>query len=66
MDRAPPAFPAAVPCSAYLACGGLAQSFRPLVLLGVTRPPAGRPAFVCWLCALWGRHEGIRGGASLA
>ena len=57
----PSAFPATVACSAYLARGGVAQCLRPLALLGVTRPPAGRPAFVCWLCALWGRHEGAWG-----
>ena len=60
----PSAFPAAVPCSAYLARRGLARFLRPLALLGVTRPPAGRPAFVCLLCALWGQHEGAGGGAS--
>ena len=58
----PSAFPAAVPCSAYLARGGVARSLPPLALLGVARPPAGRPAFVCWLFTLWGRHEGTRGG----
>ena len=41
---------------------GVARPLRHLALLGVARPPAGRPAFVCWLCALWGRHEGARGG----
>ena len=58
----PSAFPAPVPCSAYLALGGLARSFRPLAWLAVARPPAGRPAFSCWPCALWGRQEGARGG----
>ena len=57
----PSAFPATVPCSAYLARGGVAWSLRLLVLLGVMRPPAGRPAFVRWLCTLWGQHEGARG-----
>ena len=57
----PSAFPAPVPCSAYLALGGLARSLRPLAWLGVARPPAGRPLFLCWLCALWGRHKGARG-----
>ena len=58
----PSAFPAAVPCSAYLARWGSAGLLCPLALLGVARPPAGRPVFVCWLWALWGRHEGARGG----
>ena len=30
----------------------------------VTNPTAR--ALACWLCALWGRHEGARGGAPLA
>ena len=58
----PSACPASVPCSAYLALWGLARSLRPLALLWVTRPPAGRPAFVSWLCALWGQHERAQGG----
>ena len=45
-------FPDPVPCSAYLPLGA--------------RPPAGRPAFVSWLCALWRRHEGARGGGRLS
>ena len=49
-------------CVSYLARGGVALSLRPLSLLGVTRPPAGRPAFVCWACVLPGQHEGARGG----
>ena len=57
-------FPAAVPSSAYLARGGRARSLRPLALLGVMRPPAGRLAFLCCLCALWGRQEGARGGGA--
>ena len=57
----PSAFPALVPCSASLARGGVALSFRPLAFPGVARPPAGRPPFVYWLCALWGRHEVARG-----
>ena len=52
----PSKFPAPVPCSAYLAPGGVARSLRPLALLGVARPPAGMPAFVGWLCVLRGRH----------
>ena len=60
------AFPAPVPCSAYLALWGLARSLRPLAWLGVARPPAGRPAFARWVWALWGRHEGARRGAPLA
>ena len=58
----PSAFPVAVPCSAFLARGGVAWSLRPLALLGVARPPAGRPPFVCGLCALRGQHEGARRG----
>ena len=61
----PSAFPAAVPCSAYLARGRVARSLSPLASLRVARPPVGRPPFVCWLCALWGRHEGARGGRPL-
>ena len=37
-------------------CGGL-QAWGP-----VTNPTAR--ALASWLCALWGRHEGARGGAS--
>ena len=58
----PSAFPPTVPCSAYLARGGVASPLRPLALLGVARPPAGRPVFVCWPCTPWGRHEGAWGG----
>ena len=61
----PSAFPAAVPCDPYLAFGGVARSLRPLAVLGVARPPAGRPALMCWPCALWGRHEGASGGRLL-
>ena len=57
-------FPAPVPCSACLALGGVTRSLRPLAWLGVARPPAGRPAFACWLCALGGRHKGARGGGA--
>ena len=60
----PSAFPARVPCSAYLALGGVAWSLRPLTLLGVACPPAGRPAFLGWLCLLWGRHQGAWGGGA--
>ena len=62
----PSAFPALVPCSAYLALQGVARSLPPLALLGVVRPPAGRPAFRSLPCALLGRHKGARGGAPLA
>ena len=58
----PSTLPAPVPCSAYLALGGVARSLRPRALLGVARLTAGRPAFVTYLCALWGRHEDARGG----
>ena len=61
----PSALLAAVPFSASLARRGVARSLRPLVVLWVARPPAGRPALVCWLCALWGRHQGARGGGRL-
>ena len=37
-------------------CGGV-RAWGP-----VTNPTARAPA--SWLCALWGRHEGARGGAS--
>ena len=62
----PSAFPAPFPCSASLALGGLARSLGSLAWLGVCRPPPNRPALVCCLCALWGRHEGARGGGALA
>ena len=61
----PSAFPAPVPCPAYLALGSVARSLRALTLLGVARPPAGMPAFLTWLCALWRRHEGAGGGGHL-
>ena len=60
----PSAFPAPIPCSAYLALGRVARSRRPLALLGVAHRPAGRPAFVSWLCALWGGTRALLGGAS--
>ena len=41
----PSAFPAAVPCSAYLARWGVARSLRRLALLGVARPPCGQASF---------------------
>ena len=53
----PSAFPPALPCSDYLALGAVARSIRPLALLGVTRPPAGRPAFVL-LCGCWASGVG--------
>ena len=56
----PSAFPASVLCSAFLALWGVARSLRPLSLLGLARPPVGRPAFVSLLCALWGRHGRAR------
>ena len=58
----PSAFPSPVPCCAYLALWGVARSVRPLALLGAAGAPAGRPAFVSWLCALWGLHERAQGG----
>ena len=39
-------------------CGGV-RAWGP-----VTNPKAR--ALACWLCALWGRHEGARGGLPLA
>ena len=38
-------------------CGGV-RAWGP-----VTNPTAS--ALACWLCALWGRHEGVRGGRPL-
>ena len=62
----PSKFPAPVPCSAYLALWGVAGSLRPLAWLGFARPPASWPAFLRWVCALWGLHEGARGGWRLS
>ena len=62
----PSAFPASDPGSAFFAHGGVARSLRPLALLGAARPPACRPDFVSWLCALWARHEGARGEMPLS
>ena len=52
------ALPARGPLSTGLGCGGV-RAWGP-----VTNPTAG--ALASWLCALWGRHEGARGGAPLA
>ena len=60
----PPAFPAPVPCFAYLALGRVARSLLSLALRSVARPPAGMPAFLSWLCVLWGGHKGARGVAT--
>ena len=60
----PSAFSSPVPCSAYLAFRGMTTSLPPLAWHRVARPPAGRPVFVSWLCALWGQHEGARGGGA--
>ena len=57
----PTVFPAPVRCIAFLALRGVARFLLPLAWLGVARPPAGRPGFACWLCALWGRSDGARG-----
>ena len=56
------AFPAPVPCSAYLALGGVVGSLRPLAWLRVPGRPAGGLILAIWLCALCRRHEDAWGG----
>ena len=75
----PSACPASVPSSVWLAWGGgggRPGPVSPYVAWGCALPagwvrawgPVTNPtarALVCWLCALWGRHEGAQGGRLL-
>ena len=67
------ACPALVPCSVWLASGGVSPVPLPPYLAWGCALPVGRVrawgpvtnsplrALASWICALWGRHEGVRG-----